>query len=120
MTKDLIKTFDDTEIKKYKFHEEKSPISIKIIDIYKTIGFNKASFILNILLAIKILKTRPLCMFLQKMRAYRREFDETKYMSFLVRKVINYQKNIKQFGKKSEIASKENSYIMNLYIIKNI
>ena len=41
-------------------------------------------------------------------------------MSFLVRKVINYQKNIKQFGKKSEIASKKNSYIMNLYIIKNI
>ena len=30
-------------------------------------------------------KNRPVCIFLAKMSAYRREFDETKYVSFLVK-----------------------------------
>ena len=30
---------------------------------------------------------RPLCILLPKMRAYRRDFDETKYMSLLVKYV---------------------------------
>ena len=29
-------------------------------------------------------KIRSLCIFLPKMSAYRRDFDETKYMSFLI------------------------------------
>ena len=42
--------------------------------------------ILNMLLAIKMLKKiRRLNIFLQKMSAYRRDFDKTKYMSFLVK-----------------------------------
>ena len=35
-----------------------------------------------------------------KLRGYRRDFDETKYMSFL-KKVMNYQKNIIKPGIKS-------------------
>ena len=30
-------------------------------------------------------KIRPLCIFLPKMNAYRKNFDETKYMSFLIK-----------------------------------
>ena len=42
--------------------------------------------ILNMLLAIKMFKKiRRLNIFLQKMSAYRRDFDKTKYMSFLVK-----------------------------------
>ena len=40
---------------------------------------------LNISLAIKILKNRPLCIFLPKMNAHRKYFDEIKYMSFLIK-----------------------------------
>ena len=38
---------------------------------------------LNILLATKMLKIRPSCIFTPKMNAYRKDFDETKYISFL-------------------------------------
>ena len=41
--------------------------------------------VLNISLATKTLKKRFLCVFLLKMSTYRRDFDETKYMSFLIR-----------------------------------
>ena len=30
-------------------------------------------------------KVRPLCIFLSKMSAYRKDFDETKFMSFLIK-----------------------------------
>ena len=53
-----------------------------------------------------------------KMSAYRRDFDETKYMSFLI-KDEELQENIMKFGKKSAIKSKKN-LIVNLYIMKNI
>ena len=39
---------------------------------------------LNISLATKII-TKPLSIFLPKMCAYRKDFDETKYMSFLTK-----------------------------------
>ena len=32
-----------------------------------------------------MLKNRPLCIFLPKMSAYRKDFDETKFMSFLTK-----------------------------------
>ena len=43
MDKKIIK-FSDTEIGKYKFHQHKSPISIKNIDIKKIVVCNKFSF----------------------------------------------------------------------------
>ena len=52
------------------------------------------------------------------MSAYKRDFDETKYMYFLI-KDDNCYKDIMKFGKKSAITSKKD-LIMNLYITKNI
>ena len=50
---------------------------------------------------------RPLCIFLPKTSAFRRDFDETKYISFLI-KDDNYLKNTIKFGKKLKIVSKKN------------
>ena len=41
--------------------------------------------VLNILLVTKMLKNRPLCIFILKMSAHKRDFDETKYVSFLIK-----------------------------------
>ena len=43
MEKTIIK-FGDTEIEKQKFHQNKSPISIKYIDIDNIVVSNKVSF----------------------------------------------------------------------------
>ena len=75
MAKKVIK-FSDIEIQKEKFHH---------IDINKKVVFNKVCFgkkVLNILFAIKRLKLDLYLYFFQKMSAYRRDFNETKYMSF--------------------------------------
>ena len=58
MDKKIIK-FDDTEIEEYKFHQNKSPISINNIDINKIVVSNKLRFCkqdFNISLITKILK----------------------------------------------------------------
>ena len=77
--------FGNTEIEKYKFHQHKGPISINSIDINKivvskNVSFGKKGF--NYSIGYKDGKNaRPLCILLPKMSAYRRDFDETKYMS---------------------------------------
>ena len=43
MDKKVIK-FDDTEIEEYKYHQNKSPISINNIDINKIVVSNKLHF----------------------------------------------------------------------------
>ena len=43
MGKNIVK-FDDTEIEKYKFHQYKSPILIKDIDINERVLSNKFTF----------------------------------------------------------------------------
>ena len=79
----------DIEIQKEKFHQHKRPISINNIDIHKIVVPNKVSFgkkESKYFIAYKdAKKNRPLCIFLPKMSAYRRDFDETKYMSFLIK-----------------------------------
>ena len=67
-------------------------------------------------MAIKILKNRPSCIFLPKMSAYRKYFDETKYMYSLVKddKLLE-----KEFGKKLKIVSKK-ILIVNQYTMENI
>ena len=37
------------------------------------------------MIGYKDAEIRPLCVFLPKMRTYRRDFDETKYTSFLIK-----------------------------------
>ena len=41
--------------------------------------------VLIFLLAIKVLKNAPLCIFVPKISAHRRDFDKTKCMSFLIK-----------------------------------
>ena len=41
--------------------------------------------VLIFLLAIKVLKNAPLCIFVPKISGHRRDFDKTKCMSFLIK-----------------------------------
>ena len=63
-------------------------------------------------------KVRPLCIFIPKMSAYRRDFDENKYMSFLIWDDELLEKYNEIF-KNVKIVSNRN-LIVNLYTIKNI
>ena len=83
-------TFSDIEVKKHKFHQYTNPISINDLDITKIVVSNKVFFGKR---GFKYFiryeggkKIRPLCVMLPKMSAYRRDFDETKYMYFLIKK----------------------------------
>ena len=75
--------------KKQKFRQHKRRSSIKNIDIDKIVVSNKVSFDkkgFEYCIGYKDnKKIRPLCIFLPKMSAYRKDFDETKYMSFLIK-----------------------------------
>ena len=90
MGKDVI-TFDDIEIeKKQKFHYHKSPISIYNIDINKIVVSSKVHFGgFKYFIGYKNdKKIRPLCLMLPKKKLqqkYKRNFDETKYMTFSVK-----------------------------------
>ena len=84
-----IKNFDSNEIEKYKFHQYKSPILIYIIDINKLVVSNKVSFgkkDFKYLMSYKgAKKIRALYIFLPKRSAYRRDFDKTKCITFLIK-----------------------------------
>ena len=83
-----IRPLGDIEIKKWKLLYHKISISIYDVDINKIIVSNK------IFLGKKGFKyfigyedndkVTPLCIMLPKMSGYRRNYNETKYMSFLV------------------------------------
>ena len=74
--------FGDIEVQRQKLHQHKEPISTKIIDIDK-VAFGKKRF--KCFIGYKdTKKIMPLCIFLRKMSTYRKDFDETKYMSFLI------------------------------------
>ena len=86
--KTIIK-FGDIETEKQKFCQYKRPISIKSLDIDKIVVSKKVSFSkkgFKHFIGLKDAKRiRPLCIFLPKMSAYRKDFDETKYMSFFIK-----------------------------------
>ena len=81
--------FGDIEIQKQNLYQHKEPISIKNIDINKITAYNKVSFRkkgFKCFIGYKdAKKIRPLCILLPKMTAYRKDFDETKHMSFLIK-----------------------------------
>ena len=80
--------FGNIEIEKQKFDQHQRPISIKNIDINKIAVFIKVSFGkrgFKYFIGYKDAKIRPLFLFLSKMSTYRRDFDETKYMSFVIK-----------------------------------
>ena len=83
----------DIEIEKQKFHQCKRPISTKSIDINKIVVSSKVSCskngfkyffgILKMDFNISYIddkKIIPLCIFLPEMSAYRKDFDDTKYI----------------------------------------
>ena len=88
MEKTII-TFGDIGMEKQIFHQNIKPTSIKYIDINKVVVYNKAYFCkkrFNYFIGYReAKKIRPLCVFLPKKSVYRKDFDETKYMSFLIR-----------------------------------
>ena len=73
--------------KKKKFHQHRGPISIKNIDINKIVVSNKVSFGkkgFKYFIGYKdAKKIRHLCVFLPKMSAYRKDFDETKIYIYI-------------------------------------
>ena len=92
MGKEII-TFGNTEVENINFTNtkalHKSPISSGDINIYKTLVSNKVPFGKK---GFKYFvgykdngKVKPFCIMLPKMSAYRRDFDEPKYVSILVR-----------------------------------
>ena len=121
MEKSIIK-FGDIEIEKEKFHQNKRPISIKNIDINEIVVSNKVSFgkkgfkyFIGNKDAIKI---RPFYIILPKVSAYRRDFDENKYMSFL-RKYDELLEKFNETWVKVQNSTKK-ELIVNLYTRKNI
>ena len=108
--------------KKQKFHEHQRPIPIKIIDINEIVVSRKISFgkkgfkyFIDYKDAKKI---RDLYIFLQKMAAYRSDFDETKYIYFLPE---DHELLVKsnEIWEELKIVSKKN-LIVNQYTMKNI
>ena len=69
-------------------------------------------------ISYKDAKIRPLCLFLPKMSTYRRDFDETKYVSFLIKGDESLEK-YNEILKRLKTVSKK-SLIVNQYTMKNI
>ena len=63
-------------------------------------------------------KIKSLCIFLPKLSTYRRDFDETKYLSFLI-KDDELSENIMKFGRRLKIVSSK-TLTVNQYKMKNI
>ena len=81
------------------------------------VSFNKKGF--KYLIGYKDdKKVRPLWIFLRKMSAYRKDFDETKCMSFLIKDDELLEK-YNEFGKQLKIVSTK-KLIVNQYAMKNI
>ena len=104
--KTIIK-FDDIETQKLKFHQHKGPIWIRFLLVKKDLN--------NLSVTKMIKKIRPLCIFLQKMNAYRKDFGESKSMSFLIKDYDLLEK----YNKIWEKAIKK-EFDSELYIMKNI
>ena len=85
MNKKIIK-FYDTKIEEYKFHQNKSPISISDIDVNKVAVSNKLPFgkqYSKWFIGYKDSeKTRSLCIFHPQMIIYKRNFDENRRIYF--------------------------------------
>ena len=80
-------TFGNIEVKKYKFHQYKSVVWINNKDISKIVVPNRVTFVkkdFKCFIGYKEdKKVRFLCIILPKVSPYRRDFDETDYMSLL-------------------------------------
>ena len=115
MKKAIIK-LGDIEIEKQKFHQHKSSITIKSLDINEIVVSNKVSFNkkgFKYFIGYKDAKIKLLCEFLPKMSTYRWDFNKTKYMPFLI-------KNDESLEKYNEILEKVKNSIKNKFDSKPI
>ena len=83
---------------------------MNVINVNKIILSDKISFVkkdFKYFIGYKVAKKiRPVCIFLPKMNAYRKDFDKTKCMSFLI-KDENLLEKYNEIWKKSTILSKK-------------
>ena len=102
--------FDDTEIEEYEFHQHESPISINDIDINEIVVSNKLSFgkqdFKYFIGSKDNKKIRPLWIFFTEMSIYKRYFDKTKCMYFVIKDEKIFYKYIKIWKKVSNIIKK--------------
>ena len=88
MEKTIIK-LDDIKVPPKKLHQHKRRISLKNLNIDKLAASNKVLFgkkgFKYFIGYEDAKKIRPLCIFLPKMSAHRKNFNETKYVSFLIK-----------------------------------
>ena len=95
----LLNSSANSEIEKYKFHHLIYNRDANKIVVSNKISFGKKDF--NYFIGYKDAKIiRPLCIFFPKMSVYRKDFDKTKCMSFLI-KDEKFKKNLMKFGRKS-------------------
>ena len=110
MGKEII-TCGNTEIKKHKFQQHKSPILMHDINMDKIIVsnivlFDKIAFKYFIGFEDDSGKMMYLCIMLPKMSAFRRDFEETKYMSFYIKANKLLEKYNETWGRANNIIEK--------------
>ena len=114
--------FDDTEIEECEFHQYKSPILIKNIDINKIVISNRFTFgkqDFKYFIGYKDNKEiRPLCIFFLEISTHKRYFDKSKCMYFIIKDEIFFDKYMTVWEKVSNTIKK--TLIANLYVTKNI
>ena len=115
MNQKVIK-YDDTEIEEYKFHQHKSPISINDIDINEIVVSSKLPLgkqDFKYFIGYKDnKKIRPLCIFFPEMSTYKRYFDKTKCIYFVIKDYNIFDKYMKIWGKVSNVIKKINSELI--------
>ena len=89
MRKEII-MFDNNKVEKHKFHQHKNPISMYDVNINRIVvstkfPFSKKGFKYFIGYENYYEEIMSLCILLPKLSGYKRHFDETKYMSFLIK-----------------------------------
>ena len=77
--------FGNIETEKQKFHTKPNDVNINRIVVSNMVPFGKKGFKYFSGYESGDEKAMPLCIMLPKTSACRRDFDETKYMSFLIK-----------------------------------
>ena len=115
-----ITKLDDIETEKQKFHPHKETFSINNIHTNKIAISNKVSFGkkgFKYFIGNKdAKKIWPLCIFLPKMTAHRKDFDETKFILFLIKDHELLEKSNEIWEKLKD--SLKTNLIVNQYTIK--
>ena len=88
MHKEII-AFSNIDLEKHKFHQHKNPISVYDVNINRIVVSNMVHFgkkgFKYFICYKDSKKVRSLCVILPRMSSYRRDFDETRYLSFSIK-----------------------------------